>query len=166
MKILLILLGVILILNNCNLKEKENKHVHHINSISVSMTTCYGKCPEMDISFDRSGKVNFYGGHYSMPTGYNTANLSKDQWEFLEKRASNLLEKYSKDTILPEFVIDAIRYDILIKTDKKSVRILGYDLHYPKEGLVLIGAVQKIQKELTFKESKDTLIFNTKREGM
>lgn len=167
MRVLSIILGLTLLLHSCNLKKTEAKHNnYHIKSISVSATTCYGKCPEMDISFDRSGKVNFFGGNYSSPTGYNTAKLSKDQWEFLEKRASKLLEKYSKDTILPEFVRDAIRYDILVTTDKKSVRILGYDLHYPKEGLVLVGAVQKIQKELTFKASKDTLIFSTKREGM
>ena len=137
MKLLLKLLTIVL-LTSCSLFKGQQEQ---IESISLSRSGCYGKCPVYNVSLNRDGSVTYKGDMFVEHIGLYNVDVDFD-FQVLENLVKtsdffNLEDRYIEN------VTDIPVCGVTVKTTSRSKSVVDNGIG-PRELKVLQKEIDKI----------------------
>lgn len=101
-----------------------------IDTIEISTSLCFGKCPAIALKIDKEYKLEYWGGEFADKQGFFCSELPKSDFRILQDiiRVANIEEK--RDTFLPP--CDAPSVEIIINyNNNKTKRFWGLLGNFP-----------------------------------
>lgn len=135
-----------------------------VDTIEISSSLCFGKCPAIALKIDKNYKLEYWGGAFANKQGFFCSELPKADFDKLQdiNRVANIEEK--RDTFIP--LCDAPSVEMIINyNNNKKKRFWGYLMRFPGRlkqlGIHLLNlsktiAMDSCTSRINFKVKLDT----------
>jgi hypothetical protein len=154
-------LGIIMIMIVIISCKQDKGHPRHNDLERIVFATggCFGTCPFSAIEIDSSLKYKFYGGKYSLRSGFYTGNITQELWDSLNIKLEKI--KYKQLDSCYSHSVDDLAMEVILFFNGQSKHFSAQSASLPDSVYRCFSWILKTQNRIHLVSSKDSLKFKT-----